>query len=404
MKRIKSIDTLRGFAIICMFLYHIQSWWIRDTDLWITDVMYSSYAILGTTGFLFISGVSTALSYRNRMHRVEVLKDLSYTKVKLSYYLRAFFLLIIAIIYNLAVAISINDLSLIWTWFILLTISFSLLIAWPLLKTSKSLRILIAIILWIVDQFLVVFLAKFQGQSNFFGVLFHILYNTLDQDPILTFFTFFLIGTVIGDLIYDTLQIENKNERKIYLKNRLLIPCLIIGLILIISGVVIQLPYSLNRGSFDWMKYFPDFLNRGTFSWMIYTMGIDLTLISILFGIEEYKVIKVEKSYKFLFYFSYYSFTTYLLHNILYFLFLGMLDIYSIFFITVITLIVFELILKFLYKKVGYYVSLKVQIGRLSFKIAGKIEEKINKMKKKARNAPSSISYMNLNQKENAEI
>jgi len=388
MQRLKSIDILRGFAIVCMLLYHIQSWWIRETDSWIIDLMYSTYAILGTTGFLFISGVSIALSHRNRMYRIEVLKDISYTRVKLSYYLRASFILIIAIIYNLAIAIAINDLSRIWTWFILLTISVSLFIAWPLFKTSKSLRILIAIVLWIVDQFLVVFLVKFQGQSNFYGILFHVLYNTLDQDPFLTFFTFFLIGTVIGDLIHDTLQIENEIERRNYLKNRLIIPCLITGVILIISGVLIQLPYSLNKGSFDWMRDFPDFLNRGTFSWMIYTMGIELTLISILFGIEEYKVIKVEKSYKFLFYFSYYSFTTYLLHNILFFLFLGMLDIYSVFFISVITLIVFELILKFLYKKVKDNISLKVQIGRLSFKTAGKIEEKINKMRKEARNAP----------------
>jgi hypothetical protein len=255
--------------------------------------------------------------------------------------------------------------------------------AWPLLKTSKLLRILIAIVLWIVDQFLVVFLANFQGQLNFFGILFYILYNTLDQDPILTFFTFFLIGTVIGDLIHDALQIENKTERKNRIKNRLLIPSLIIGGILIISGVLIQLPYSLNKGSFEWMRKFPDFLNRGTFSWMLYAMGIELTLISILFGIEEYEVIKVENSYKFLFYFSYYSFTTYLLHNILFFLFLGMLDIYSVFLITVITLFVFELILKFLYKKVRTYASLKVQIGKLSAGLAEIIDERNRQKNKK---------------------
>lgn len=374
MKRIKTIDTLRGFAIVCMFLYHIQIWWINDNDLWITDVLYSSYAILGTTGFLFISGVSTMFSYRNRMMKIG--DNYNKKTIRNEYLLRAFFILIIALLYNIFVAIGSGDITDIWKWFILLTISFSLFIAWPLLKTSKSLRILIAIILWIVDQFLVVFLANFQGQLNFFGILFHILYNTLDQDPILTFFTFFLIGTVIGDLIHDALQIENEIERKNYLKNRLLIPCLIIGIILIISGVIIQLPYSLNKGSFDWMRVFPDFLNRGTFSWMIYAMGIELTLISLLFGIEEYEVIKVEKSYKFLFYFSYYSFTTYLLHNILFFLFLGMLDIYSVFIITVMTLIVFELILKFLYKKVGAYPSLKVQIGKLSAGLAKNIDEK----------------------------
>lgn len=375
MKRIKSIDTLRGFAIVCMFLYHIQSWWIRDTDLWFTDVMYSSYAILGTTGFLFISGVSIALSYRNRMYRVEVLKDISYTRVKLSYYIRASFILIIAIIYNLAIAIAINDLSRIWTWFILLTVSVSLFIAWPLFKTSKSLRILIAIVLWIVDQFLVVFLVQFQGQSNFFGILFHILYNTLDQDPFLTFFPFFLIGTVIGDLIHDTLQIENEIERRNYLKNRIIIPCLTTGVILIISGVLIQLPYSLNKGSFDWMRNFPDFLNRGTFSWIIYTMGIELTLISILFGIEEYEVIQMKRSYSFLFYFSYYSFTVYLGHNFLFFIFYRILDPVQIWIASLLTLVFFSLILKQIYKKWGWKASIKSVLGKLSLRFARKFEK-----------------------------
>lgn len=374
MKRIKSIDILRGFAIVCMFLYHIQIWWLREPDLWITDVMYSSYAILGTTGFLFISGVSTMLSYRNRTMKIS--ENYSNKTMRNEYLLRAFFILIIALFFNIFVAIGSGDISDIWKWFILLTISFSLFMAWPLLKTSKLFRIIVAILFWIIDQLLVVFLASFQGQLNIGGVLFYIFYNTLDQDPVLTFFTFFLIGTVIGDIIHDILQKESKIERMRYLKNRFLFPCLIIGIIMIICGVIIQLPYSLNKGSFDWMRSFPDFLNRGTLSWMIYAMGLELTLISILFTIEELEVIKVDKSYKFLFYFSYYSFTTYLLHNALYFLFLGILNIYSIFPITLITLIIFELLLKFLHRKVGANVSLKVQIGRLSAGLAKKIDER----------------------------
>ena len=374
MKRIKSIDILRGFAIVCMFLYHIQIWWLRETDLWITDVMYSSYAILGTTGFLFISGVSTMLSYRNRMTKIN--DRYSKNTMRNEYLLRAFFILIIALLFNVFVALGSGDITDIWKWFILLTISFSLFMAWPLLKTSKLFRIIVAIIFWIFDQLLVIFLANFQGQLNIGGVLFYILYNTLDQDPFLTFFTFFLIGTVIGDLIHEILQIENKIERRVYLRDRFLLPCLIIGIIMIICGVTIQLPYSLNKGSFDWMRNFPDFLNRGTLSWMIYAMGLELTLISILFTIEEQEVVKVEKSYKFLFYFSYYSFTTYLLHNALYFLFLGILNIYSVFPITIITLIVFGLLLKFLYGKVGANASLKVQIGKLSAGLAKIIDER----------------------------
>ena len=374
MKRIKSIDILRGFAIVCMFLYHIQIWWLMEADLWITNVMYSSYAILGTTGFLFISGTSTMLSYRNRLMKIN--ETYSKKTMRNEYLLRAFFILIIALIFNIFVSIGSGDITDIWKWFILLTISFSLFIAWPLLRISKSCRVLIAIAFWIFDQFLVIFLANFQGQLNLGGILFYILYNTLDQDPILTFFTFFLIGTVIGDLIYETLQVENKIERKKYLKERFLLPCLLIGIIMITCGVILQLPYSLNKGSFDWMRFFPDFLNRGTLSWMIYAMGLELMLISILFTIEEFEIIKVERSYKFLFYFSYYSFTTYLLHNALYFLFLGKLNAYTIFPITILTLIAFGLVLKFLHGKVGANFSLKVQIARLSVRVAKIIDER----------------------------
>jgi len=46
------------------------------------------------------------------------------------------------------------------------------------------------------------------------------------------------------------------------------------------------------------------------------------------------------------------------------------------------------LILRLIYKKWGWKASLKVALGKLSFKAAGKIEEKINKTRKKVRNAP----------------
>ena len=374
MKRIKSIDIIRGFAIVCMFLYHIQIWWIKDSDLWITDILYSSYAILGTTGFLFISGVSTMISYRNRLARINE----TYTRktMKNEYFLRALFILITALLFNIFVSFTFGEPTDIWKWFILLTIAFSLFMSWPFLKISKTLRITFSVAIWIFDQFLVVFLVNFQDEFNFFGVLYYILYNSLDQDPILTFLPFFLIGTVIGDLIYEVIEIKESKAIKRHIKKKILTPCLLIGTILVISGIIIQVPNELNKGSFEWMDKLPDFLNRGTLPWMIFALGFEILLISILFSIEEFEMIKNEKSYRFLFYFSYYSFTTYLIHNLLYFLFLDLLNIYNVFIITFITLILFGLLLKLLYKKLGGIVSLKVQIGRLSAGLAKKIDEK----------------------------
>jgi len=366
MKRIKSIDIIRGLAIVCMFLYHIQIWWINDIELPFIHVLYSTYAILGTTGFLFISGVSTSISHSKRLQKI----DEEFTKriIKREYFIRAFFILIIALLFNVFVAFTFGEITDIWKWFILLTISFSLFLAWPLLEVSKTIRILVAILFFIANQFLVIFLANFQGQLNFFGVINYIVYNTLDQDPVMSYFSFFIIGTIIGDLIFETYQKKDDLSRKKHVKKKILIPCVIIGSMMILIGIFVQFPESLKveKASFESTIDFPNFLSRGTISWMIYAIGLELILISVLFSIEEFEIIKTKKSHKFLFFFSYYSFTTYISHNLLYFLFPGLLNIYNVFFITIITLILFGLMLKILYKKLGPNISLKANIGRLS--------------------------------------
>lgn len=333
---------------------------------------YSTYAILGTTGFLFISGVSTMISFRDRAQKIS--KGYTFRVIRKEYLIRALLILIIALLYNLFVALTIGEITDIWKWFILLTIAFSLFMAWPLLKTSKALRALIAIIFFIFDKFLVIFLANFQGQLNFFGILFYLLYNTLDQDPVVSFFSFFLVGTIIGDLIYETHQIEDIGIKKNFLKKKILIPCLIIGSIMIIISILIPIPDILRveKAGFDTTVNYPIFMSRGTLSWMIFAMGIEIALIALLFSIEEFEIIKVKKSYKFLFYFSYYSFTTYITHNLLFFIFLEVLNIYNIFFITIITVILYGLLLKILFKKFGSIVSIKANIGRISIHLARK--------------------------------
>ena len=366
MKRIKSIDIIRGLAIVCMFLYHIQIWWINEAELPLINALYSTYAILGTTGFLFISGVSTSISHRNRLQKID--EEFTPQVIKREYFIRAFFILIIALLFNVFVAFTFGEITDIWKWFILLTIAFSLFLAWPLLKVSKVIRILVAILFFIMDQFLVIFLSNFQGQLNFLGIINYILYNTLDQDPVISFFSFFIIGTVIGDLIFESFQIKDDSSRKQYIKKKLLVPCVMIGIIMILIGIIFQFPEILKveKAGFESMINFPNFLSRGTISWMIFAIGIELILISVLFSIEEFEIIKSKKSYKFLFYFSYYSFTTYISHNLLYFVFPGLLNIYNVFFITIFTVMLFGLMLKLLFKKLGPQISLKANIGRLS--------------------------------------
>jgi len=360
MERLKSIDIFRGLCMSWMFLGHLIEWWIRPEFLWLRKFTFFIFDPIGASGFLFISGISITLSYRNRLYRFEEIKDLSYSRIKMSYFLRAFFLLIIAMLYNTAIALTMGWLSWIWTWFVLMTAAFSLFIMWPLFKFSKITRILIGVIIWVISQYLYLLLSPYQDQINLQGIFYHIFYNDYGQDPLLVFFSFFLFGTVIGDMLNDIKQNNNPELKKKQLKKKMIIPTSLISLGSISFGII-----------FD----FPSFLSRSSLSWLFYAIGIDLLVLMILIVLEEYNIFKTKKSYRVFFYFSYYSFTVYLGHNFLYFIFYEKLDMVTIWIAVVLTFLVFSLILRRIYKMWGWKASLKTILGKISSKLAYKIEE-----------------------------
>jgi uncharacterized membrane protein len=360
MERLKSIDIFRGLCMSWMFLGHLIEWWIRPEYLWVRTFTFFIFDPIGASGFLFISGVSITLSYRNRLSKVEEVKDQSYSRIKLSYFLRAFFLLIIAMIYNTAIALTINQLSWIWTWFVLMTAAFSLLLTWPLFKFSKITRILIGVIIWVIGQYLYILLSPYKDQLNLQGIFYHIFYNDYSQDPLIIFFSFFLFGTVVGDIMNNINNNTNPATKRKQLKKKILVPTSLISLCLISFGILLD---------------FPSFLSRNNLSWLFYVIGIDLLVLMILIIVEEYDIFKTKKRYRVFFYFSYYSFTVYLGHNFLYFIFYQKLDLVTIWIAVVSTFLIFSLVLRQLYKKWGWKASLKAILGKISSKLAYKIEQ-----------------------------
>ncbi|MHA2128773.1 MAG: heparan-alpha-glucosaminide N-acetyltransferase domain-containing protein [Promethearchaeota archaeon] len=349
--RIKSIDVFRGLCMTWMILNHLINWWITTEDSWIHGVAVMIFDPIGASGFLFIAGISVAISVRNKILKTKTEENFTLKMVKKSYFLRAFLIFVIAIMYNIPITIAYLNPSFIWTWFVLLTTAISLLIAWPLLFTSKVLRILLGILIIIINQFLVTNLSPYNGNLDGFGILYHFLYNDITQDPILAFFPFFLFGTVVGDILHESYLNNHQLNRLNALKNKLLIPTILTGILLIICGILFQ---------------FPDFLMRGSVSWIIYSLGIDILLFSVFLLFEEIVLISTKKNYRILFYYSYYSLTVYISHNLFYFIFLGRLNAYIIWFYIVGTVLIYTLFLRFMYNKYGGKFSLKVQISKFS--------------------------------------
>lgn len=358
MKRYKSIDAIRGLCMIIMILGHLLHWWITPADHWSYDLFKSIIVPVGASGFLFSSGVSAELSYKKKRIQFKE-KDIKF--LRNIYLFRALILLIIAFLYNVAIAIAINNLTWIWAWFVLQTVGFSLLLAWPFLKTSKTFRIIIGTVILIINYYFLWLLSPYNGQANIYGACYHILFNPLELYPILPYFSIFIFGTVIGDKLHNINSINDQKIRKDIFKKKFLLPLLIIGFILIVFSILF---------------YFPSFLLYYTFSAMVYSLGIIFLLLVILVWIEEFNLIKVIKNYRFFYFYSYYSFTIFLAHNPLYFLFFQKLDIITIWIVIFIALVFLTILLRIVYNKLGPKASLKVLISVMSYKIALKIEER----------------------------
>jgi len=363
MERIKSIDIFRGLSICWMIITHLQRGWLAWSDYWVVFVTWSILDVMGVCAFLFISGVSTMISFRKRLNKAERSNDYTKKTIKYEYLIRALIILAIALAVNIILAIVNNNAQWIFAWQFLLTLSVSLLLAWPFLRTSKSLRIVFGSIFWFFNQIVLYILTPYINQLNLGGIIYYLLYTTSEMDSILIFFTFFLIGTVVGEIIYEIFLIEDKNERITSIKIKLLYPSYIIGSILILVGIF-----------FD----FPEFLNalHRSFPWMIYSLGIHLILISTLIYLEEIEIFQTKKEYRFLFYFSYYSFTVYASHYLLALLFERRLNADNIWIFIIITIILYNTLFRIIYKTLKEKASIKAQINNLSVKITRIIEER----------------------------
>jgi len=367
MKRVQSIDMIRGFCIFLMVLGHMLDWWILPSNRLMIFVLFSFLAPVAATGFLFISGFSAALAYKSSIKKAETSTDIDLTQARNIYIIRALLLLALAFIYNTIVALGVsfekgsNEMKWIWAWNALQTIAISLLLAWPLLRTNKYLRISLGIGLIVVNELLFPFLLAYKDYPNIYGILYHVLYNPDEAFTILAYFAMFIIGTACGDFFFDINIIEDQEERKNAIKRVYIRITIIVGLISTSFGIIYR---------------FYDFLYRRTISSMFYSIGAVITILAILIYLEEFEKLRTKKRYRFFFYFSFYSFTVYIFHDPLAFLFYQQLNGAIIWLPAIGMIVLMTLILKVLHKKLGLKASLKAQLGLLSLIIINKIEQR----------------------------
>lgn len=356
MNRIKSIDAFRGLCICYMIFGHAVIWWTKESHKEIVLILRRLTEILGATGFLFVSGISAVLALRIKSEKVK--DDLKYTKYELfkEHYARSLLFLALALIYNAVTLIWFSGIWGLWSWYILFTITICLLIAYPLIKLPKITRVILAFFIIFITYPI---LGGFESlilrfPENGWSILYYILFNPIHEYPILPYFAYFSLGTVVGDIFYEIYSIKENNLKNILVKRKIVRNFMIYGLMLIMVSIFFSAYVFFDPISF---------LIRTSFTWMLYGVGFDLILISFLTYLHEFKFTP-EWRYPFLFYFSYYSLTLYFGHNIIALIFWERLDIITSITIAVLSAIGFWYLSRILYKKSGPKYSLKYIISK----------------------------------------
>lgn len=378
MKRIKSIDAFRGYCILAMIIWHTSYWWTSPFESWAMIILRLTTEIIGASGFIFVSGLSSALSVRLGMEKVN--SDPNYSKHRLfkEYYYRSLLMVLIAVIYNAVTVVLVVGITALFSWYILFTISFCLLLAYPLLKLSKMVRLILAIFVVIITYPVFDLLVSLRSTDIFWDILYHLIFFPDHEYPILPFFTNFCLGTVIGDIFYEIYSIKDDSVRITQIKKKIIRNFTLIGSVLIIASILSNIfvyRFDISIWRTTEMMGTVMGVNRSELPLMLWVIGWNLVFIGLLTYLHEFKFTP-EWKHRFLYYFSYYSLTLYFLHNIAALIFWKRLNIYSIWIPVAITVIVFWYISKIMYEKLRSKASLKVQLSKLAVNLSNRNKDK----------------------------
>ncbi|GAB4327592.1 MAG: hypothetical protein Kow0069_34530 [Promethearchaeota archaeon] len=325
-ERLASVDLLRGASITYMFVGHLLDWWLAAPSRWVWALTYATFDCLGAGAFVFVSGVSLQISWRRGRGRGGYWVRFS---------TRTGLIGALGLTYNLLGFFRYWGWAAAWSWFVLQTIAVSRLLAAPLLRTSKTTRIVVTLATFALATPLrnALLLAK---DSSFLGaVAWHALFNPPHENTIFPFFGSFLAGTVTADVLLDAREVRGKEGREsgtitpvrgaFAAAGLLVVVGLILGAPLVDWDYGYQLLDLLNRHPNWELPGIPLFLVRNSTAWTFFCTGVQVTVMTVLFTARDLDRVNRPPG-RGLGLFGRYSLTLYVLHHVGYYWFTFSLD------------------------------------------------------------------------------
>ncbi len=407
LKRIHSIDFVKGIAIIMIMIAHAGGSWLNSQWIFFYGACYTTMDIVGPSMFVFLSALSVVFSIKKKKKGA-----LSEKVIRNRILSRGGTIIFIGVLFNVfsfefTIAGYPFPLNL-WGWNILMFIGFSQIFSFYALKLGKLSRAMIGILIIFTSDGIREFLFIGKEAGNPIITFFHyIIVSPSPMTPLLPWLAICFISTIFGELLHDAMISGRKKD---YFS--LFRVFMLWGLIFLIGGMwlgrEIYLPGDIwDNAHFNYIGTLPleeyplmslladinsqmflpdvrypgmwEFLIRGRGPNMIYNLGAALLLIGVCFYFIDIK----EKTNYFISMVKYYgrvSLSLFLVHFIFVTLFFNSLDV-VLFVFLVISYLGFLGLFMFLwnefYEGRGSPEWIMIQIGRVGQKTGQSIKKEI---------------------------
>ncbi|MHA1229798.1 MAG: heparan-alpha-glucosaminide N-acetyltransferase domain-containing protein [Candidatus Helarchaeota archaeon] len=300
--RIKSIDILKGIAIFWIIGGHVCWYWLVEDSLWIHDfLLVFIFWPITAVNFVMLSGTNLAISVSSK-------RDNNWNNKQIrSYTLRRLvILLLLSIFYNFMIGLFAVEYEwyYMYAWFILQTIGTSLTILIFMVNISRTLKIILGILIILISyplHFLLISL------GYHWTLVDYLLFYPFDKFPFLPWGGLTFIGYYIGEIFYDVKYRSKKGQETRKMRSFILY-LLLIGAGFIAFGIIMgsNCPstnpydsywYNLSQFHIQIMSVnplltfqsLPFFILKGHWTFMFYSLGIDFILLSILTYFCDYR-------------------------------------------------------------------------------------------------------------------
>ncbi len=412
-RRIESIDFVKGFAIVFIIMAHTAGAWLDSTWIFIYGIAFTFLDILGPSLFVFLSALSVVFSIRRKKGTLpeKVIRNRIFS--------RGIMIIVIAVIFNIvSIEFTIPGYSFpatLWGWNILMFIGASQIFSYYALKLSKISRAVIGMFIIFTSDTIRLWL--YQGKEAgdvIITILHYIIVSPSPMTPLLPWLSICFLASIFGEYMYEAMIGGTKKD---YIK--LFRTFLYWGIFLVLAGIFLgsngYIPGGFTPSELPINEYpFIDLLNvirtqsiipgvtypgmwefliRGRAPNMIYNLGAALLLIAISFYFIDIKR-KMNLFISMMNYYGKVSLSLFLLHFIFITLFLHFFNL-VVFVFVVLSYIGFWGFTMYVWNEfyggAGSPEWIMVQVGRIGQKTGGTVKKEISIIEKEIKETVHKI-------------